>query len=100
MPDVKCCLEDRRGNVPLHFAASANCPMAAYAIAKSCPQSCLARNKAGKTPADLAKASNLGEVSLNCLKSLSRGGLGVFHIALFLYLIARTSNRTAPVVRV
>ena len=65
MPDVKCCLEDRRGNVPLHFAASANCPMAAYAITKSCPQSCLARNKAGKTPADLAKASNLGEVSLS-----------------------------------
>lgn len=61
---VNCGLKDEVGNTPLHFAATASCPMAAYALAKACPESCLAKNKAGKTAADIAKESSFGEVSV------------------------------------
>lgn len=56
-------LKDRNGQTALHFAASAGCPMAAYALAKACPDLCLAFNKAGKIPSDIAKEKNYLEVS-------------------------------------
>lgn len=62
-PDVDCNAVDRHGDTPLHLAASASCPMAAYAIAKASPSSCLVRNKEGSTAADIANLKSYGEVS-------------------------------------
>ena len=56
------CLPDRHGEVALHFAAVASCPMAAYALAKACPASCLVANQGGKTACDIAKEKNFLEV--------------------------------------
>lgn len=62
VPGVKSDIKDKDGNFPLHFAAAASCPMAAYALAKCNPGSCLARNRHGKTAAAVAKEKNFGEV--------------------------------------
>jgi hypothetical protein len=57
------CIADKQGDVALHFAAAASCPMAAYALTKACPGSCLVANKAGKTACDVAKDKNFLEAS-------------------------------------
>lgn len=62
VPGVRCDVRDNAGDTPLHFAAAANCPMSAYALAKSQPGVCLIRNNQGCTAADAAKARSFGEV--------------------------------------
>lgn len=55
-------LKDKNGETVLHFAATAGCPMAAYALAKACPKLCLEKNKAGKSPPDVARDKSFLEV--------------------------------------
>lgn len=57
-------VRDKNGDTVLHFAATAGCPMAAYALAKACPKLCSERNGAGKIPSDVAKEKNYLEVCI------------------------------------
>lgn len=53
---------DTRGDLPLHMAAQQAHPMCTYKLAVSCTASCMAKNKVGHSPIDVAAAAGRGEV--------------------------------------